>query len=334
MVVVDRLTKYAHFIALSHLFTAADIAHSFFENVFKYHGLPITMVSDRDPLFLSQFWVQLFKLMGTKLLHSSAYHPQTDGQTERVNQCLETFLRCMTSYKPTKWALWLHMAQWWYNTNYHTALKMTPFEALHGYKPPSGIFPQHNYGGVTIVTDFVKERADMQLVIKDHLLQAQERTKMYADRKRTEREFEAGDFVYLRLQPYRQMTVTLRRNLKLAPKFFGPYKIVKRIGKVAYQLDLPAGSRIHSVFHVSQLKKQVGQTVVPSPELPKVGPEGQFLVEPIAVLDRRMVKRNNAPMAQWLVQWSHTHPNDATWEDYPVLHAQFPNFCPLRTRSC
>ena len=105
---------------------------------------------------------------------------------------------------------------------------------MHGYKPHSGIFPQHNYSGVTEVTDFPKEMIDMQLVIKNHLLQAQERTKMYANRKMIERESDIGDYVYLNFQPYRQMKVALRMNMKLTPKFFGPYKIINKIGKVAY----------------------------------------------------------------------------------------------------
>ncbi|KAK0595996.1 hypothetical protein LWI29_011826 [Acer saccharum] len=136
LVVIDRLTKYAHFLALTHPFTAQQVAHLFFDQIHKLHGVPTTIVSDRDKIFTSTFWQQLFKLVGTKLCLSSAYHPQTDGQSERLNQCLENYLRCMTSARPMKWAWWLPMAEWWYNTNFHTALTMTPFEALYGYKPP------------------------------------------------------------------------------------------------------------------------------------------------------------------------------------------------------
>ena len=137
MVVVDRLSKYAHFCALSHPFTASTVAQIFMDQVFKLHGMPHSIVSDRDPTFTSNFWQELFKLQGTQLHLSSAYHPQTDGQTEVVNKCLETYLRCFASEKQHQWAQWLPLAEWWYNTTYHTATRMTPFEAVYGQKPPS-----------------------------------------------------------------------------------------------------------------------------------------------------------------------------------------------------
>jgi hypothetical protein len=137
MVVVDRLSKYAHFCALPHPFTASTVAQIFMDQVFKLHGMPKSIVSDRDPTFTSNFWQELFKLQGTQLHLSSAYHPQTDGQTEVVNKCLETYLRCFASEKQHQWAQWLPLAEWWYNTTYHTATRMTPFEAVYGQKPPS-----------------------------------------------------------------------------------------------------------------------------------------------------------------------------------------------------
>jgi hypothetical protein len=137
MVVVDRLSKYAHFCALHHPFTASTVAQIFMDQVFKLHGMPNSIVSDRDPTFTSNFWQELFKLQGTQLHLNSAYHPQTDGQTEVVNKCLETYLRCFASEKQHQWAQWLPLAEWWYNTTYHTTTRMTPFEAVYGQKPPS-----------------------------------------------------------------------------------------------------------------------------------------------------------------------------------------------------
>jgi hypothetical protein len=137
MVVVDFLSKYAHFCALPHPFTASTVAQIFMDQVFKLHGMPHSIVSDRDPTFTSNFWQDLFKLQGTQLHLSSTYHPQTDGQTEVVNKCLETYLRCFASEKQHQWAQWLPLTEWWYNTTYHTATRMTPFEAVYGQKPPS-----------------------------------------------------------------------------------------------------------------------------------------------------------------------------------------------------
>ncbi|PKI35139.1 hypothetical protein CRG98_044414 [Punica granatum] len=109
-VVVDMCTKYAHFMALTHLYSAATVAQAFLDNVFKLHRMPETIVSDRDPVFLSKFWQDLFRLQGVEFLASIAYHPQTDGQSEAVNKCLETYLRCMTREKSTMWAKWLSLA--------------------------------------------------------------------------------------------------------------------------------------------------------------------------------------------------------------------------------
>jgi IS30 family transposase len=119
LVVVDIFFKYAHFISLKHPYTAQGVAQVFLDTMVKLHGAPKTIVSDRDKVFTSSFWTQLFHLMGAKLLFSSAYHPHTDGQTERVNQCLEQYLRCAVHDHPHKRRQWLDLAEFWYNTTYH-----------------------------------------------------------------------------------------------------------------------------------------------------------------------------------------------------------------------
>lgn len=121
LVVVDRLTKYGHFLALGHPYTASTVAQEYLTRIYKLHGILESIVTDRDKIFLSQFWQELFKHMGTKLKKSTAYHPQTDGQTEILNKCLEGYLRCMVGEKPSAWASWLPLAEWWYNTTYHSA---------------------------------------------------------------------------------------------------------------------------------------------------------------------------------------------------------------------
>jgi transposase InsO family protein len=136
MVVIDKFTKYCHLLTLSHPFKAAEVAQIFLDSVYKLHGLPSSIITDRDPLFTSCFWQELMKALNVKLNFSTSYHPQTDGQSERLNQCIENYLRCMAFQRPKKWAKWVPMAEWWYNTNFHTAIKTTPFEALYGYTPP------------------------------------------------------------------------------------------------------------------------------------------------------------------------------------------------------
>lgn len=114
-VVVDKLTKYAHFLPMSHPFTAVKVDQIFLDNVYKLHGFPSTIVSDRDPIFMSIFWKELFKLQGVELLHSTAYHPQMDGQNEVVNRCLETYLRYIVGDLPRSWSSWVALAEFWYN---------------------------------------------------------------------------------------------------------------------------------------------------------------------------------------------------------------------------
>lgn len=165
-------------------------------------------------------------------------------------------------------------------------------------------------------------------MLRENLHQAQNRMKHYADKLRTEREFAVGDWVYLRLQPYRQTSLSLQRNLKLALRFYGPFQVLSRVGKVAYELSLPDTAQLHPVFHVSLLKEKLGHHVLAQPTLPPVSDEGVLQMEPIAVLDRKMIKCNNKAVVQWLVQWSRSFLEDATWIDYEEFVSRFPTFQP------
>jgi transposase InsO family protein len=136
LVVVDRLTKYAHFLPLIHPFSASQVSKLFMDNIHRLHGLPRAIVSDIDIIFTSAFWQEVFSALQVELHFSTSYHPESDGQTERVNQCLEQYLRSMAFKEPQKWADLIPAAEWWYNIAYHTSLKKSPFEALYGYKPP------------------------------------------------------------------------------------------------------------------------------------------------------------------------------------------------------
>ena len=135
MVIVDKLIKYAHFLPLAHPFTSAQVAQVYMDNVFKLHSMPEAIVYDRDKVFTSRFWQNLFKLAKIELRMSTTYHPQTNGQTERVYQCMETYLRCFIGSCPTLWSKWLSLAEFWYNTSYHSTIKMSPFKALYGHPP-------------------------------------------------------------------------------------------------------------------------------------------------------------------------------------------------------
>lgn len=186
LVVVDRLSKYAHFIPLAHPYTASIIAQEFVDNVFKLHGMPSTIVNDRDTIFISVFWKEFFKLQGSKLCMSSGYHPQSDGQTEVVNRCLETYLRCFTSCQPKKWLHWLPWAEWSYNTSYHTSSKFTPFEVVYGYPPPHIASYELGIAKLDIVEQGLLTRDKLLAMLRTNLQVARNRMKTQADKHRSE----------------------------------------------------------------------------------------------------------------------------------------------------
>jgi hypothetical protein len=324
LVVVDRFTKFAHFLPLRHPFTAPSVARIFVDSIVKLHGMPRSIVSDRDRIFTSSFWKLLFQHLGTKLKFTTAYHPQTDGQSERVNQCVEMYLRCNIQDAPRQWRRMLPLAELWYNSCFHTTIGCSPFQALYGHEPNFGSIPELEPEHGIPVQGFLAERANQLAILTRNLEAAQHRMKRYADKKRIEREYQVGDSVLLRLQPYAQKTVVNRPFPKIAYKFFGPYKITERIGRVAYRLELPPSSQIHNVFHVSQLKDYRADYTPVFTELPKLPPLDTIDARPEAVLDRRMMKKGNVPVIQVLIKWTDQPDEAATWEDWDVLKTRFP----------
>ena len=193
---------------------------------------------------------------------SSAYHPQTDGQTERVNQCLETYLRCFAHACPSRWTQWTTLAEFWYNSSHHSSLGRSPFEVLYGFPPRHFCLRPPTATPVADLNSWLDDRALMTSLIQQHLSRAQTRMKRQADKHRSDRSFAVSDWVFLKVQPYVQSSLARRANQKLAFRFFGPYQILERIGPAAYKLALPSSSSIHPVFHVSQLKVSHGKMSV------------------------------------------------------------------------
>ncbi|KAK4283600.1 hypothetical protein QN277_000533 [Acacia crassicarpa] len=324
-VVVDRLSKYGHFVALSHPFSASTLAQQFLDGVYKLHGAPTEIISDRDPIFISNFWQEFLKVLKIDQKLSSSYHPQTDGQTEVLNHCLETYLRCMCWEFPKDWAKWLPLAEWWYNTTYHSATKVTPHELLYGQKPAlySPYLPR------SVVVDAVDRsfvaREGALLVAKHHLSRAINMMKQRADSHWSDREFQEGQWVFLKLQPYRQISATSRRNQKLAPRFFGPYRIKQKIGSVAYKLDLPEETRIHDTFHISLLKLCPDPAVKPR-HPPLDWPEPPVMKEPDQILQKRIGRRKGRIVTEILVKWKQLLEEETTWVLLYHFQQQFPSF--------
>jgi hypothetical protein len=327
MVVVDRLSKSAHFLPLKHPFTAKSVAEKFVEGVIKLQGMPRSIVSDRDPVFMSHFWQEFFKMLGTKLQLSSVYHPQTDGQTEVVNRCIEHYLRCFVHQWPKKWRLYLPWAEYWYNTTYHISTGMTSFQALYGRLPPTislyneGLLPVHE------VDQQLQDRDELLQQLKINLACSINRMKQIADKKRRDVSFDVGDLVLLKLHPYRQHTVFKREYQKLASCFYGPYEILEKIGLVAYKLRLPAESRIHPIFHVSLLKQYNTNSEVNnhSTEIPSFNDDGEVLLIPQAVIDHRWIKQGAQIVEESLVHWKYLTVKDVTWVSTKQLLELFPD---------
>lgn len=173
MVIVDKFSKYAHFLPLHHPFNAQKVAQVFIDSVYRLHGMPTHIISNRDPVFTSVFWQELFRLAQVELCLSSAHHPQSNGQTERVNQCLETYLRCFVHSCPRQWLKWISLAEFWYNTSFHSALGRSPFEVLYGHTPKHFGITNEVVSPIPDVASQVAERETMLAAVHQHLLRAQ-----------------------------------------------------------------------------------------------------------------------------------------------------------------
>ncbi|GJR35732.1 putative reverse transcriptase domain-containing protein [Tanacetum coccineum] len=254
-VIVDRLTKSAIFIPMRETDPLEKLARMYLKEVVTRHRIPASIICDRDPRFASNFWRSLQKALGTSLDMSTAYHPQTDGQSERTIQTLEDMLRACVIDFGNGWVKHLPLVEFSYNNSYHASIKAAPFEALYGRKCRSPVC-WAEVGEVQLTgPEIVQETTERIIQVKQRMQAARDRQKSYADLKRKPMEFEVGDKVMLKVSPWKGV-VRFGKRGKLNPRFVGPFKVIKRVGDVAYKLELPEElSRVHNTFHVSNLKK-------------------------------------------------------------------------------
>ncbi|XP_057459254.1 uncharacterized protein LOC130749915 [Actinidia eriantha] len=254
-VIVDRLTKSAHFLPIRMTDSVDVLGRLYVREIVKLHGVPVSIISDRDPRFVSRFWQSLQAAMGTQLLLSTAFHPQTDGQSERTIQTLEDMLRaCVVDFRGN-WEDHLPLVEFAYNNSYQASIQMAPFEALYG-RPCRSPLCWTEVGEASIFgPDLVQETTEKIKVIRKRLVTAQSRQKCYADRHRRPLSFSVGDHVFLKISPRRGL-MRFGKSGKLSPRFIGPFQILDKAGEVAYRLALPPQlSGVHPVFHVSMLRK-------------------------------------------------------------------------------
>ncbi|GJQ99828.1 putative reverse transcriptase domain-containing protein [Tanacetum coccineum] len=252
---VDRLTKSAHFLAIREDYSTERLAKIYVDEIVARHGVPVLIISDRDGRFTSRCWQTVKKALGTRLDMSMAYHPQTDGQSERTIQTLEDMLRARITDFGGSWDVHLPLAEFSYNNSYHSSIKCAPFEALYGRKCMSLVLWAEIRESSLIGPELIQETTDKVVLIKEKLKAARVRQKSYADNRRKPLEFEVGDRVMLKVSPWKGV-IHFGKKGKLAPRYVGPFEILERIGLVAYRLRLPEElSGVHDTFHVSNLKK-------------------------------------------------------------------------------
>jgi hypothetical protein len=285
------------------------VARAFFDGIVRLHGFAASIVSDRDPVFTGHVWRDLFRMAGVKLRFSMTFHPRMDGQSEVVNKVIDMYLRCVTGDRPRAWVDWLAWAEYCYNTSYHSALRATPFEVVYGRPPPPILSVDPATAQIEAAGEILRSRDDMLAEVRKCLIQAQQLAKHYYNGHHHEVEFAVGDWVWLRLLHRSTQSLDPRAKRKLGPRYAGPFAILECIGQMAYRFQLPAGARIHDVFHVGLLKPYHGQTPAATPALPPTS-DGRFLPSPAKVL-RAQLRRG---MWYLLIQWEGLPEEEATWE--------------------
>jgi len=271
LVVVDRLTKMVHFIPTTEKTSAEDLARLFRDNIWKLHRLPESIISDREPQFVTGLMRELNEMLGIKSKLLMAFHPQTDRQTERVNQELEQYLRMFIDHRQEQWSEWLGTAEFAYNNKVHSSTRTSLFKANYGQDPRIG-FEGRKKGKYAGAEKFIKKIKEIQEEAKAALGKAQADMKKYADKKRSDIEkYKVGDLVMLSTKDLKYQMVG-RKTEKLTERFVGPYKIKKIVSSNTVELELPSTVKIYLVVNVSRICRYIGQV------------EGQKKEQPLPVI--------------------------------------------------
>nr|GFB71408.1 putative reverse transcriptase domain-containing protein [Tanacetum cinerariifolium] len=299
-VMVDRLEKSAHFLPMRENDPMEKLMKLYMKEVVTRHGVPVSIISDRDGRFTSLFWQALHKALGTQLDMSTAYHLETDGQRERTIQTLEDML-CACH-------------------------KAAPFEALYGRKCRSPVCWAEVRDAQLTGPEIIHETTKKIVQIKSRIQTARGRQKSYTDLKRKPMDFQVGDRVMLKVSPWKGV-VRFGKRGKLNPRYIGPFKVLSKVGYVAYRLELPQQlSRVHNTFHVSNLKKCLSDEslVIPLDKL-CIDDKLHFVEEPVEIMDResKQLKKSRIPIVK--VRWNSERDPEFNWEREDQFKQKYPH---------
>ncbi|GKA18467.1 putative reverse transcriptase domain-containing protein [Tanacetum coccineum] len=325
-VIVNRLIKSAHFLPIKETNSMEKLTRQYLKEVFSRHGVPVLIISDRDSKFASHFWRPLNKALGTQLDMSTAYHPQTDGQSKRTIQTLEDMLRACVIDFGKGWDRHLPLVEFSYNNNYHTSIKAAPFEALYGRKCRSPICWAEVGDAQFTGPEIVHETTEKIIQIKNRIQAARDRQKSYTDRRRKPLEFEVGDKVMLKVSPWKGV-IRFGKRGKLNPCYIGPFEIIAKVGMLAYRLDLLEQlSRVHSTFHVSNLKKCLVDEPLSIPlEEIQIDDKLNFIEEPVEIMDREVKRLYQSRIPIVKVRWNSRRGPEFTWEREDQMKKKAPS---------
>ncbi|KAD3336352.1 hypothetical protein E3N88_31871 [Mikania micrantha] len=315
----------AHFLSMKETYSMDKLAQLYVNEIVSLHGVPLSIVSDKDSRFTSRFWQSFQKALETRLNFSTAYHPQTDGQSERTIQTLEDMLRaCVIDFRG-RWDDHLPLMEFSYNNSYHSSIQTAPFEALYGRKFRTPVYwseiGENQFSGPEIM----QETTDKVFQIRERLKAARDRQKSYANRRRKPLEFNVDDKVLLKVSPWKGV-VRFGKKGKLSPRYIGPFKILKRIGPVAYQLELPVEmAEVHDVFHVSNLRKCLANEslIMPLQDV-EVNEKLKFIEQPLQIEDRREKRLKRKKLVLVKVKWNSRRDPEYIWELESEMRNKYP----------
>ncbi|KAJ1572295.1 hypothetical protein NDA11_005973 [Ustilago hordei] len=318
LVIVDRLTKFAILAPTHKTVTAKQTAVLLYGHMVRLFGYPDHMVSDRGRQFISGAWKAFAEQMGVKHSLSTAYHPQTDGQTERVNQVIEQYLRMYCNYEQNDWANLLDTAAFVYNNTVHNSIGVSPFFACYGWNPKAHPdIPQRLGVNDPGRFEYLMDGKERCKYLQEQIREAQRRSVNQYNRKHKDIEFKVGDMVYINRRNWK----TRRPTPKLDTRFAGPYPVQERVGRRAYRITLPANLRVHDVFHVSMLEPARTSSLPQRAEQPTIPslPDEDLDFEVEALID----KRSHNGTTEYKVLWRGYSEEAASWE--PVENLNCPD---------